>query len=89
MKQIARDNFKLDDKQLNKELAKKVLNPYNFTDRTLQFGFDITLKCRHINHAKSKLNVKPNYSKFGIEVRYINKIPKIFICSLCQNNKPK
>ena len=26
--QIARDNIRLDDKQLNKELAKKMLNPY-------------------------------------------------------------
>ena len=27
LKQLARDNFKLDDKQLNKELSKKMLNP--------------------------------------------------------------
>ena len=32
LKQIARDNIKLDDKQLNKELAKKMINPYS-TDR--------------------------------------------------------
>ena len=28
LKQIARDNIKLDDKQINKELAKKMINPY-------------------------------------------------------------
>ena len=28
LKQIARDNIRLDDKQLNKELAKKMINPY-------------------------------------------------------------
>ena len=27
LKQIARDNIRLDDKQLNKELAKKMINP--------------------------------------------------------------
>ena len=28
LREIARVNFKLDDKQLKKELAKKVINPY-------------------------------------------------------------
>ena len=27
-RQLARNNIKLDDKQLNKELAKKMINPY-------------------------------------------------------------
>ena len=36
LKQIARDNIRLDDKQLNKELAKKMINPYYFTDRNLK-----------------------------------------------------
>ena len=35
LKQIARNNIKLDDKQLNKELAKKMVNPYYFSDRNL------------------------------------------------------
>ena len=30
LKQLARDNIRLDDRQLNKELAKKMLNPYYF-----------------------------------------------------------
>ena len=54
LKQIARDNIKLDDEQLNKELAKKTLNPYYFTDRTLRVGFKINLDSHHINRAKSK-----------------------------------
>ena len=33
LKQLARNNIKLDDKQSNKELAKKMINPYYFTDR--------------------------------------------------------
>ena len=36
----------------------------------LQVGFNITLKGHHINHANSKLTIKPNYPEFGIEVRY-------------------
>ena len=61
MKQRARDNFRLDDKQLNKELAKKMLNPFYFTDRNLQVGFKIDLDSHQINHANSKLTITPNY----------------------------
>ena len=70
------ENIKLDDKQLNKELAKKMINPAYFTDRALQVGFNITLESHHINHAISKLIVKPNYLEFGIEIRCIKKIIK-------------
>ena len=76
LKQIARDNIKLDDKQLNKELAKKKFNPYYFTDRILKVGFKIDLDSHHINHANSKSFITPIYPEFGIEVRYINKIMK-------------
>ena len=55
LKQIARDNFKLDDKQLNKKLAKKMINPFYFTDRNTKFTFNITLESHLINHANSKL----------------------------------
>ena len=74
MKQIARDNIRLDDKQLNEELAKKMLNPYYFTDRNLQVGFKIDLDSHHITHANSKLTNTANYPEFGIETRYNNKI---------------
>ena len=76
LKQIARNKIKLDDKQLNKELSKKMINPYYFTDRNLKVGFKINLDSHHINHANSKLTITPNYPKFGIEVRFINKIMK-------------
>ena len=56
LKQLARDSFKLDDKQLNKELAKKVINPYWFNDRKLKIGFNITLESHHFNHANCKLS---------------------------------
>ena len=74
--QIARDNIKLNDKQLNKELANKMLNPYYFANRALRVGFNKKLDSHHINHANSKLIVKPNYPEIGIEVRYINKTKK-------------
>ena len=74
LRQIARDNIELDDKEINKELAKKMLNPYHFTDRNVKVGFKITLDIHHINHANSKLTIKPYYPEYGIEVRYINKI---------------
>ena len=54
LKQIARDNNKLDNKQLNKELAKKMINPYYFTDRVLQIRFIFTLESHHNNDANSK-----------------------------------
>ena len=75
-RQITRDNIKLDEKQLNKELAKKMISPYYFTDRALQVQYNITLESHHINHAKSILIVKPNSPESGAEIRYINKILK-------------
>ena len=70
------ENIKLDDKQLNKGLAKNMTGPYYFTDRNLKVGFKINLDSHHINHANSKLTFTHNYPEFGIEVRYINKIMK-------------
>ena len=76
LKQVARNNIRLDDKQLKKELARKMINPYYFTDRNLQVGFKINLDSHHINHDNSKLTIIPYHPEFGIEFRYINKIMK-------------
>ena len=76
VKQLARDNIRLDDRQLNKELAKKMINPYDFTNRALQVAFKINLDSHHINHANSKLTITPNFPEFGLELRYFNKIMK-------------
>ena len=76
MKQIARDNITLNDKQSKKELAKNMPNPYYFTDRNLKVGFKINLDSHHIIHANSKLAIIPNYLVFGIEVRFFIKIMK-------------
>ena len=76
LKQLARNNIKLDDKQLNKDLAKKMINPHYFTDNNLRVGFKINLDSHHINHLNSKLTITPNHPEFGLEFRYINKIMK-------------
>ena len=76
LRQNARDNIRLDDEQLNKELAKKMLIPYYCTDRNLNVGFKINLDSHHINHADYKLTIKINFSEFGLEVRYIIKVVK-------------
>ena len=39
-------------------------------------GCNITLDSHHIKKSNSKLTNKPNFSGFGIEFRYINKILK-------------
>ena len=72
LKQLARENIKLEDKELEKEIAKSMINPYYFTDRDLQIGFNINLDSHNINHANSILTITPNFSEFGIEIRYVN-----------------
>ena len=74
LKKLARSNIKLDDKQLNKELAKKMINPYYFSDRNLQVAYKINLDSHHINHLIAKLTITSNFKNTGIEFRFINKI---------------
>ena len=76
LKQIARDNIRLDHKQLNKELAKKMINPYYFTDRNLKVAYKINLDSHNFHHTNSKLTITPTFPEFGIEFRFINKIMK-------------
>ena len=74
LKQLARNNINLDDKQLNKELAKKMINPYYFSDRNLKVAYKINLDSHHINHMNSKVTITSNFENTGIEFRFINKI---------------
>ena len=76
LKEITTNNFKLGDKQVNKELAKNKNNPCYFTDRALPVGFNISLDSYHINHSISELTNKPNFPEFGVELRYIDKLLK-------------
>ena len=76
LKKLARNKINLDDKQLNKELAKKMINPYYFSDRNLQVAYKINLDSHHINHLNSKLTITSNFENTGIEFRFINKIMK-------------
>ena len=76
LQQLARQNIKMNDKELDKKIAKKMINPYYFIDENLNIGFKIILKNHNINHANSLLNIEPNFPDIGIETRYINKIFK-------------
>ena len=92
LKQIAIENFKLDDKQISNQLAKEMISPNFFTDRNLDVGFNITLESHHINHANSILTFKPKYPEFRIEIPNITKIMKelsIFCASLLNQYKFK
>ena len=76
LKQIARQNIKMNDKELDKEIAKKMINPCYFIDENLKIGFKINLESHNINHANSLLNIEPKFPDIGIETRYVNKILK-------------
>ena len=66
----------MNDKELDKEIAKRLINPYYFIDENLIIGFKINLESHNINHANSLLNIIPNFPHIGIETRYNNKILK-------------
>ena len=74
LKRIARNTINLDDKQLNKESASKMINPYYFSDRNLKVAYKINLDSHHINHLNSKITITSNFQDTGIEFRFINKI---------------
>ena len=59
--------------QLNKKLARRMINPYYFTERNWRVGFKINLDSHNLHDTTSKLTIIP---EFGVEVRYINKIMK-------------
>ena len=76
LKQIARGTIRLYDRQLNGELARRMLNPYYFTDRALQVGFKIILRSHNLHHTISEITITPNHPEFGTENRYIIEIIK-------------
>ena len=60
LREKCREKIRIDDKQLNKELAEKMINPFYFTARTLQIAVTITLDSHHFVHVNSKLTIEPN-----------------------------
>ena len=45
-----------------------------------KLDFVITLESHQINHANSKIIIKPNYPDFAIEARHINKnVNQLFV----------
>ena len=76
LKQMARENIHMNDNELDKELPKKMINPYYFIDENLKIGSKTNLEKNDTNHAKSLLNIFPISPDIGIETRYINKIVK-------------
>ena len=66
LKEVARKYIKINDIILDKERAKKMINPYYFTDRALQVDFDIELDTHHTTYASFIVNNKPKIPEFGI-----------------------
>ena len=66
----------MNDEELDKEIAKKMINSYYFIDENLKNGFKINLESHNISHANFILTITPKFPEFGIEYRYINKIIK-------------
>ena len=55
---MARENIKIDDKELDKELVEKTNNPLYFTNRVLKAGFN-HLDSHIINNINSELTITP------------------------------
>ena len=66
----------MDDKEIGKDIAKKVINPYHFIDENLTIGFKFNLGSHNVNHANSLLNIITKFPDAAIETRYVNKFVK-------------
>ena len=47
----------MNDKQIDKELAKKMINQYYFSDENLKIGLKINLEIHNNHHANSLLKI--------------------------------
>ena len=82
----------MNGKELDKKLAKKMINSYCFIDENSKIGFKKNLESHNIIHINSLLNINVNFSDIGIGTRYISKILKemaTFYVRLVNQNKPK
>ena len=71
LKKIARENIKMNDKELDKYLAKKLINGYYFINEILKIGFKINVESHNINHASSILTVTPKYPDLCFETKLL------------------
>ena len=82
LKQIARENGKMNAKELDKEKAKKMINPYYFTDENLKIDFKINLESHNFIHANPLFKNTSNFPEFEIEFKFIMKTIKKIVCYL-------
>ena len=73
IKQIGRKKIRINDKELTKELARKMINPQYFINENLHVVFKINLESHSVSHAKSVLTITLFYPDFGIETIYTKK----------------
>ena len=74
LKELARDKIKLSNKDLDKEIAKKMLNPYYFKDQSFYDFLKINLDSHHINHLNSKITISSTAQPSHIDKIVINRI---------------
>ena len=73
---LARDKIKLNDRELNKEIAKRMLNPYYFKDKVFYNFLKINLDSHHINHLNSKITISDITEYNSIDKYLINRLVK-------------
>ena len=74
LKEIARDKIKLSNKDLDKEITKKMLNPYCFKDQSFYDFLKTNLDSHHINHLNSKITISSTAQSPHIDKIVINRI---------------
>ena len=73
---LARDKIKLNDRELNKEIVEKMLNPYYFKNKNLYNILKINLDSHHVNHLNSKLTISSTTEYNSIDMDFKNILVK-------------
>ena len=76
LRELAGDKIKLNNRELNKLLAKKMLNPYYFKNKNLYNILKINLDSHHINHLNSKITISSTTVHNEIDKDLINELVK-------------
>ena len=76
LKELARDKIKLNNRELNKEIGKKMFNPYYFKNKNLYNILKINLDSHHINHLNSKIKISSTTEYNSIDMDLINSLVK-------------